>query len=158
MIAQRLKSYLEEQGVKYSLTEHLPAYSASDVASAAHVPPRDFAKAVIVKIGGTPAMVVIPASRRLMIHDLREMFDNEHLTLATESEIRRWFPDCEVGAMPPFGNLYWMRVYIVPSLANEAEISFNAGTHTDVITMEYADYKRIVQPRIIDLLTTAASR
>lgn len=154
MATNPVKAFLDQQGVKYVAIQHSPAFTASEVASSAHVAARDFAKTVIVKIDGVPAMLVLPATRRIVIPDLREMFESEQVKLATESEIRRWFPDCEVGAMPPFGHLYAMKVFVAASLAHEEEIAFNAGTHTEVIKMSYADWDRLVKPLVIDLVTT----
>ena len=154
MLANRLREYLDQHGVKYVTIKHSPAYTAAEVAASAHVAARDFAKTVIVKIDGLPAMLVLPATRRLLLHELREMFSTEDLKLATESEIRRLFPDCELGAMPPFGNLYGLDVHVTASLAREPEIAFNAGTHTEIIKLGYEDFDRLVRPRVIDLVTT----
>jgi len=154
MTTNRLKAFLDANGVKYVSIQHSPAYTASGVAASAHVAGRDFAKTVVVRIDGRPALLVLPATRRLLLHELREMFETEEVKLATESEIRDLFPDCEVGAMPPFGNLYGMEVHVAASLACEREIAFNAGTHTEVIKLKYEDFDRLAKPRIIDLVTT----
>ena len=154
MTTNRLKAFLDENGIKYWSIRHSPAFTASEVAESAHVAGRDFAKTVIVKIDGAPAMLVLPTTRRLLLHELREMLGTEDVKLATESEIRTLFPDCELGAMPPFGNLYGMPVHVTASLAQKREITFNAGTHTEVIKLNYEDFERLVKPRIIDLVTT----
>mgnify|MGYP001554365732 FL=1 len=99
-------------------------------------------------------MLVLPATRRLLLHELREMLATEDVKLATEPEIRHLFPDCELGAMPPFGNLYGLPVHVTSSLAHEPEIAFNAGTHTEVIKLKYEDFERLVRPTVIDLVTT----
>lgn len=154
MVTPRLKAFLDEHAVKYVSVQHSPAFTAAEVAASAHVAGRDFAKTVIVKIDGTPAMLVLPATRRLLLPELREMFESEQVKLATEPEILAWFPDCELGAMPPFGNLYGLIVHVTAALARERAIAFNAGTHTEVIKMAYADFDRLVKPRVIDLVTT----
>jgi Ala-tRNA(Pro) deacylase len=154
MIAKKLKALLDQQGIKYVSLQHSPAYSAAEVAISAHLAGRDFAKTVVVMIEHAAAMLVLPATRRLVLSDLREMLDTQHVRLASETELAGMFPDCEVGAMPPFGNLYGMPVYIAPSLAEEREIAFNAGTHTEVIKLAFADFDRIVRPVVIDLVTT----
>ena len=100
------------------------------------------------------AMVVLPASRRLVLTDLREMLETDHVRLASEAEFKDTFPDCELGAMPPFGNLYGMKTYVTANLADEPEIAFNAGTHTEVIQMAYEDFERVVSPTVIDFVTT----
>lgn len=154
MAANTLKTFLDREGVKYVAIQHSPAFTAAEVAASAHVAARDFAKTVIVKIDGKPAMLVLPATRRLLIHELRDMFESENVKLATEPELRTWFPDCELGAMPPFGALYGMKVYVAASLAQETQIAFNAGTHTEVVKLAYEDFDRLVRPMVIDLVTT----
>ena len=154
MSATKLKEFLDGAGVKYVSIRHSAAFTASEVAASAHVLGRDFAKTLIVKMEGVLAMVVLPASRRLLLPDLREMLGTDDVKLATEAEFRGAFPDCEVGAMPPFGNLYAMRVYVAASLADEKDIVFNAGTHTEVIQMTYADFDRLVRPTVLDFVTT----
>lgn len=153
MAANRLTRYLDEHGIKYVSIRHSPAYTAAEVAVSAHVPARTFAKTIVIKIEDVPAMLVLPASRRILIHELREMLETEHVKLASEREIREMFPDCELGAMPPFGPLYGLKVHVTAALAQEKEITFNAGTHTETITMAYADFERLVHPAIIDLVT-----
>lgn len=154
MIATKVTDYLGRAGVKFETIEHPVAYTASEVAASAHVVGRDFAKTVIVNLDGDLAMVVLPASRRLILSDLREMLGTENVRLATEAEFRDAFPDCEVGAMPPFGNLYGMRVYVASTLANEKTIAFNAGIHTEVVQMPYEEFARLVHPIMLDLVTT----
>lgn len=154
MSAMKLKAFLDSRGARYVTVRHSPAYTAQEVAASAHVTGRDFAKTLVVYIGGELALVVIPATRRLMIRDLQEMLENAHVRLATEAEFLSHFPDCEVGAMPPFGNLYDMPVYVASSLSDEEEIAFNAGTHTEVIKMAYKDFERLVNPTVLDFITT----
>jgi Ala-tRNA(Pro) deacylase len=154
MSSTRLTAFLDSRGVKYVTLKHSPAFTAAEVAASTHVTGRDFAKTLVVNIEGELAMVVLPATRRLVLNDLREMLENAHAQLATEAEFLCRFPDCEVGAMPPFGNLYDMPVYVASSLSDEPEIAFNAGTHTEVIKMAYKDFERLVNPTILDFITT----
>ena len=154
MPATKLRAFLDDHGVRYVSIQHSVAFTASEVAESVHVKGRDFAKTVIVKIGESMAMVVLPASRRIVLHDLREMLGSEELRLATEAEFKGAFPDCEVGAMPPFGNLYNMPVYVAAHLAEEREIVFNAGTHSEVMQMAYADFEQLVQPTMLEYVTT----
>lgn len=149
MPAIRLKNILDSQKIKYASLQHSPAYTAREVAASSHVCSRDFAKTVIVYLEGEPAMLVMPADRKVLLSELREMLEPQRVRLATESEFKALFPDCETGAMPPFGNLYGMEVYVAPSLAAEPEIAFNAGTHTEVIKMAYEDFERLVQPKVL---------
>lgn len=153
MAANRLTHYLDEHHIKYVSVRHSPAFTAAEVAMSAHVPARSFAKTIVIKIEDVPAMLVLPASRRILIHELREMLETEHVKLASEREIREMFPDCELGAMPPFGPLYGMKVHVAAGLTQEKDITFNAGTHTETITMPYADFEKLVQPAIIDMVT-----
>ncbi|HVT72551.1 MAG TPA: YbaK/EbsC family protein [Lacunisphaera sp.] len=154
MPATKVKEYLDSHGVKYISIKHSPAYTAEEVAASAHVAGRDFAKTIVVRIEGSFAMVVLPASRRLVLADLRELLQTHAVRLATEAEFRDLFPDCELGAMPPFGNLYGMAVYIAECLAQEEQIAFNAGSHTEVIKMDFYDFDELVHPVVLDFITT----
>ena len=154
MPATKVKTYLDQQGIKYVSILHSAAYTAPEIAASAHVSGRDFAKTVIVMIEDEMAMVVLPASRRVLLSDLREMLEMSHLRLASEAEFKDRFPDCELGAMPPLGNLYGMKTYVSGLLAEEREIAFNAGTHTEVIKLSYDDFERLVQPVVLDFITT----
>lgn len=98
-------------------------------------------------------MVVLPANRKIVLSALREMLANQNVKLATEDDFIERFPDCELGAMPPFGNLYGLPVYVAESLAEEPEIVFNAGTHREVIKMSFADFAELVQPTVLDFTT-----
>jgi Ala-tRNA(Pro) deacylase len=154
MPVTKLKEYLDSQGIKYVSIRHSPAFTASEVAASAHVSGRDFAKTLIVKIEDEMAMVVLPANRRLLLGELRELLDCSYVRLASEAEFKGVFPDCEVGAMPPFGNLYGMKVYVTSDLADEAEIAFNAGVHTEVIKLAYTDFEMLAKPIVLDFVTT----
>jgi Ala-tRNA(Pro) deacylase len=153
MAAKKLKAFLDERGVRYETVEHSLVYTAPETAAAAHVSGRDFAKTVIVEIGREMAMVVLPANRKIVLSDLQEMLMDQDVKLATEDEFIERFPDCELGAMPPFGNLYGLRVYVARSLSDEPEIAFNAGTHREVIKMSFADFADLVQPTVLDFAT-----
>ena len=154
MPATKLKEFLNSRGVKYISIQHSPAFTAPEVAASSHVAGRDFAKVVVVKIESALAMVVLPANRKLVMSDLRELLETDHVKLASEAEFNASFPDCEIGAMPPFGNLYGIPVYVAASLAEEPEIAFNAGTHTEVIKLAYEDFERLVEPKVLDFITT----
>jgi Ala-tRNA(Pro) deacylase len=149
MPSQKIKKFLDEEKVKYVSITHSPAYTAQEVAQSAHVPGRIMAKTVIVDMDGEMAMVVLPATRKIVLQDLREITGSDRLKLATEDAFRQKFPDCETGAMPPFGNLYGMEVYAAETLGESGEIAFNAGTHTEVIKMPYSDFERLVDPKVM---------
>ena len=153
MPAKKLKEFLDERGVKYVSIQHSPAYTAPEVAQSAHIAGTDFAKTVIVKIDGQMAMVVVPAHRKIVLSDLRELLLTDHVQLATEDEFIGRFPDCELGAMPPFGNLYDMTVYMENSLTNHPAIAFNAGSHREVIKMSTDDFLRMTDPVVMDVAT-----
>src|SRR5216684_3482550 len=123
MAAKKLKTFLNSRGVQYVIIEHSPTYTAPDTAALAHVSGRDFAKTVIVEIGGELSMVVLPSDRKIVLSDLREMLADHNVKLVTEENFIARFPDCEPGAMPPFGNLYDVPVYVAQSLADEPEIA-----------------------------------
>jgi Ala-tRNA(Pro) deacylase len=111
------------------------------------------AKTVVVKIDGKFALAVLPAHQKVVLHDLREITGTDQVTFASEDEFRNLFPDCEMGAMPPFGNLYGLETFVSPGLEENHEIAFNAGTHSEVIKMAYADFKRLVNPTVASFTT-----
>jgi len=153
MPVKKLKDFLNNQKVKYVTITHSPAYTAQEVAASAHVSGKDVAKTVIVKLDGKTAMAVLPANRKIVLQDLRDVTGADRARFATEDEFQSLFPDCETGAMPPFGNLYGMDVYVAPDLAEEEEIAFNAGSHTELIKMAYRDFERLVKPKVMSFTT-----
>lgn len=148
MPVRKLKEFLDQNGVRWVSIVHSPAYTAQEVAASAHVKGKDLAKTVMVKVDGKPVMIVLPASQRVDFQVLREVTGGQNVVLASEAEFRELFPDCEAGAMPPFGNLYGMDVYVAPKLAEDDEIAFNAGSHTELMKLRYADFERLVKPRV----------
>ena len=154
MPASKLRKFLDDHGVKYVSIRHSPTFTAQEIAQSVHVSGRDFAKTIVVSTENGMALVVLPAARRIVMSDLREMLLVPHVRLASEQEFRDLFPDCELGAMPPFGNLYGLPVYVAESLATEEEIAFNAGTHTEVIKMRYEDFEALARPVVLDFITT----
>ena len=148
MPVQKLKDFLNKNNVKYVCVTHSPAYTAQEVAARAHVPGKELAKTVMVKIDGAMSMAVLPASRQVDFDLLAQVAGAKRAELAGEDEFKGEFPTCEVGAMPPFGNLYGMDVYVAESLSQDKEIAFNAGSHTELIQLAYADFERVVRPRI----------
>lgn len=146
----RVKEYLDQQNVPYQHDIHRTAYTAQEVAAEEHVPGKMVAKTIILKVDNQFAMGVLPATAKVDVAAIREFLDAKEVRLATEFEFTGLFADCDVGAMPPFGNLYGMPVYVEGSLTRDPEIVFNAGTHQDTIRMNYADFARLVQPRVFD--------
>jgi Ala-tRNA(Pro) deacylase len=149
MPSKKLKSFLDENKVKYISIQHSSAYTAQEIAAIAHIPGKDLAKTVIIKIDGKMAMAVLPASYKVSFENLKEALGAKEVRLAYEQEFMDKFPDCEVGAMPPFGNIYGMDVYAAESLAEDEEIAFNACSHTELIKMSFADFERLVKPKRI---------
>ena len=147
----KLKEFLDSHDVKYVCISHSPAYSAQTIAASAHIPGKELAKTVIVKIDDKFAMAVLPASYRVQLGHLKVAVSASHVELATESEVEQLFPDCEMGAMPPFGNLYNLDVYAAEQLTEDEEIAFSAGSHTELIRMSYKDFESLVTPKITAL-------
>ena len=149
MPAKKLKDFLNENNVKYVTMNHSTAYTAQEIAAAAHIPGKELAKTVMVKIDAKMAMAVLPASYKVDFNLLKEAAGASKVELATEQEFKDMFPECEVGAMPPFGNLWDMDVYAAKSLAEDEEIAFNAGSHTELIKLAYNDFERLVEPKVV---------
>jgi Ala-tRNA(Pro) deacylase len=154
MSLQRLRAFLDEQKVKYVTITHSPAFKAQDIAAAAHIPGKEMAKTVMVKIDKEMAMVVLPASMKVDFVRLLEATGAQEVELAHEREFKGLFPDCALGTMPPFGNLFGLRTFVAEELTEDEEIAFNAGSPTEVIKLAYGDYERVVQPRVLPFRIT----
>lgn len=152
-MSKRLRSYLDAQSIEYERIHHRRDYTAQQTAQSTHTRGSDFAKTVLIWLDGLPAMVVMPAPAHVDLRKLRELTGARDVDLATEDEIGGICHDCEIGAEPPFGNLYDLPVYISQELAKDHDITFNAGTHEEAIRMSYTDYERLVQPLMLDLAT-----
>jgi len=142
----KIKEFLDSNKVKYVIVQHSPAYTAQEVAAAAHISGKELAKTVMIKIEGKIAMAVLPASYKISFDQLKEVLGVDDVKLAYEQEFMEKFPDCEVGAMPPFGNLYGLDVYVAESLAEDEEIAFNACSHTELIKMRFDDFEKLIKP------------
>ncbi len=149
MPVNKLKEFLDSHQVKYVLMMHSPAFTSQEIAAVAHVSGKQLAKTVIVKVDGKLAMVVIPAKDQVNFAKLREATGIASVDLASESEFKDKFAGCEVGAMPPFGNLYDMTVYISSKLAKQDHIMFNAGSHSELMQVAFADFERLVKPKAV---------
>ena len=152
-IAKRLKEYLEENKVPYTHCTHRLAYTAQEVAAAQHVPGREMAKTIVFKADGQFLLVILPAVMKIDMKALRNELPFKYVELASEKEFASLFPDSEIGAMVPFGNLYSLRVYVDKSLSMDEDIVFNAGTHVDTVKIKYKDFERLVQPQVINAAT-----
>jgi Ala-tRNA(Pro) deacylase len=147
---QRSLEFLDQNRIRYAHTGHRLAYTASDVAQAEHLSPSQMAKCVIFFSHRTGyGMAVLPADCFVDLEELRWVTGAHHIRLATEPEIGRLFRQCELGAMPPFGNLFDLPVFMDVAIGDHPTISFNAGTHRDVIHMSFSDFRRLVEPRMV---------
>ena len=149
MPVKRLMEFLDSNNIKYVTISHSPAYTAQAIAASAHVSGKELAKTVMVKVDGKMAMAVLPASYQVDFDLMKETVGSKEIELATEAEFKDLFPECEVGAMPPFGNLYDMPVFAAAKLAEDDEIAFNAGSHTELIKLSYKDFERLVDPTVV---------
>ena len=147
MPAQKLKDFLDSTGIKYVTISHSFAYTAQEIAASAHVAGKELAKTVMVKIDDKMAMAVLPASHKVNFDRMKKAAGASKVKLAHEQEFRDMFPESEVGAMPPFGNLYGMEVFVDESLSQDEEIAFNAGSHTELIKLAYRDFESLVKPK-----------
>ena len=153
MPLSKVKAFLDTHHVKYVVISHSRAYTAQGIAAIAHISGKELAKTVIVKLDGALGMAVLPASYQVDLEALRRHTGVREAVLASEGEFKRHFPDCETGAMPPFGNLYSIPVYVDESLTADHEIAFNAGSHYELIKMAYADFERLVKPEVMEFST-----
>ncbi len=151
MPLNKLREFLDTYNIRYLIFSHSLAYTAQGVAALTHISGKELAKTVIVKIDGDLAMAVVPASRHVDLRLLKRATGARTVELASEQEFKDKFPDCEAGAMPPFGNLYGMAVYADESLTSVREITFNAGTHRDLLRMDWADLVKLVEPKIVQI-------
>lgn len=149
MPVKKLKEYLDSNKIKYETIGHSPVFTAQEIAASAHIPGKELAKTVMVKIDGRMAMAVLPASYRVDFDLLKEAAGAGSVELAGEEDFKNLFPECEIGAMPPFGNLFGMDVYVAASLAEDEDIAFNAGSHSELIRLSYRDFERLVRPKIV---------
>ncbi|MCK4312591.1 MAG: YbaK/EbsC family protein [Candidatus Cloacimonetes bacterium] len=149
MPIKKLKDFLNSHKVKYVTIKHSTAYTTQEIAASAHIPGKEMAKTVIIKVDGKMAMAVLPASNKINFALLKKTIGAKDIQLASEQEFEYTFPQCDVGAMPPFGNLYDMEVYVAESLSKEEEIAFNAGSHSELMKVAYKDFERLVNPKIV---------
>jgi Ala-tRNA(Pro) deacylase len=149
-ILKRLKDYLDREKVPYKVLAHRETFTAPELAQALHVPGKDLAKVVIVKAEERFVMTVLSANQKVDLKSLKEIFGTSHVRLATEAEFKELFPDCELGAMPPLGNLYGLEVYVDQSLTTDEEIVFQAGTRHEAVKLRYQNFANLVRPRVAE--------
>ena len=149
MPESRLKDFLDQENIKYVTIAHSPAFTAQEIAEKSHIPGKELAKTVVVKIDGVMSMVVTPASEHVRMNKLKETLGADEVELASENEFKDSFPDCETGAMPPFGNLYDMKVFVSQALREDEQIAFNAGSHSELVQLPYTVFERLVKPILL---------
>jgi len=153
MPVKELKEFLEQNRVKFVSISHSQAFTAQEIAAVAHVPGKEMAKTVMVKLDGELAMAVLPAPDQVSTSRLQAISGAKTVELASERDFADRFPNCELGAMPPFGNLWELPVFVDQRLREDEEIFFNAGSHTELVKLSYADYERLVEPVVAELST-----
>lgn len=149
MPTKRLKEFLTQNKAHYLSIAHPLAYATREISHVSHISEFSLAKTVIVDANGKTVMVVVPSSEELNFDSLKKALKVNSVTLVPEDEFSKLFPDCELGAMPPFGNLYNLDVFVEKHLTKNKEIAFNAGSHTELIKMNYADFEKLVHPTVI---------
>jgi len=150
MPVKKLKEYLDSHKIEYVTINHSLAYTAQRIAASAHIPGKDIAKTVVLKADGKMIMAVLPASCKINLDMLKSAVNANVVEISLEKEFSAVFPDCEVGAMPPFGNLYGMDVYVAEKLSQDEIIAFNAGSHRELIKLAYKDFEKLVNPKVVN--------
>ncbi len=148
MHTRKLREFLDGENIKYVVISHSPAFTMSEIAAVAHISGKKVAKTVMIEVDGKMAMAVVPSPYKVELGLLKDVTGARKVRISTEKEFKELFPGCEPGAMPPFGNLYGMDVFVSPELAEADEIAFNAGSHTELVRLAFADFERLVQPKI----------
>jgi len=147
MASRKLKEFLDSNNITYNTIMHSPSYTAQEIAASAHISGKEVVKTVLVKIDSKMTMVVLPASNKIDLGLLKKAVGADMVELAAEQEFESRFPDCDIGAMPPFGNLYGMDVFVADKLTSDEEIVFNAGSHSELIKLAYKDFEKLVKPK-----------
>ena len=150
-ILTKLKDVLDQAKISYQIYSHRSAFTAQEIAESLHSSGKKMAKVVILKVNGSFVMAVVPADRMVSLRKVVAALGVREAALATEAEFTSLFPGCEIGAMPPFGNLFGLPVYVDSSLETEEDIFFNAGNHRHTVRLSYADFKRLVHPVVVSL-------
>jgi Ala-tRNA(Pro) deacylase len=150
MVNKQVEEYLSTKSIGYRWVTHQPSYTARETASCAHIPSRQFAKTVVVRLNGKMALTVMSADEKLSLRRLKDTAGVHDVRLVSEAELEQRFPGCERGAMPPLGSLYGLPVFVSTTIAEDDEIAFNAGSHTEIVQLSYRDFQKLERPRIGD--------
>jgi Ala-tRNA(Pro) deacylase len=157
-IIKKLKAALDEAKISYEVCNHPLAYTAQEVAASQHVSGKEIAKVVMIQVDGNLVMGVLPGSVKVNVNTVRASLGAKDVRLATEDEFISRFPECEIGAMPPFGNLFGVPVLVDPALEKDEYIYFNAGNHAQTVRLRYQDFARMVKPQVVRLTGELKSR
>jgi Ala-tRNA(Pro) deacylase len=149
----KIKQYLDQNSVPYQVILHEEVYTAQELAQALHVPGKELIKVVIIKADDRYCMAVLPSIQKIDLSALQTQLHATTLTIATEQDLKALFPETEIGAMPPFGHLSSMEVWVDVNLTTDEYITFNAGTHYEAIRMHYTDFERLTQPHVASFST-----
>jgi len=150
-ILKKLKEALDQAKISYEVYNHPQAFTAQEIAATQHISGREMAKVVILKVNGSFVMVVLPSNRMVSFEKVKVGLRVREASLATEEQFALLFPECEIGAMPPFGNLFGLHVYVDPALEKYESLFFNAGNHLQTVRLRYKDFKKLVQPEVVTL-------
>jgi len=142
-LLEHIVELLRDAAVPYEVIHHGTDYTAQRTAQDTHTPGRQFAKTVLLKIDGTFALAILPAPRVVDLEVIQQALGASEVRLASEPEIAERFPECEVGALPPFGPLFDVAVFVNLDLHDDELVTFTAGTHQDSIRMRCGDLKRL---------------
>ena len=152
----KLKEYLDSKNVDYEITEHKAVYTAQELAECLHVPGKVMTKVVMVKAGGKDVMTVMPACRKVDVQRLKEILKLDDVRIEKEEEFMSLFPECDVGAIPPLGNLYGLDVYMDSSLTDDEYILIQTGDNKEAVRIKYEDFARLVNPKVYAFTLMAA--
>jgi Ala-tRNA(Pro) deacylase len=156
MPARKLKNFLDENGVEYVTIQHSPAYTAQGIAHSAHVSGKEMIKTVILRKDGDLVMAVLPANRKVDLQAFEHAIGSKNVEIAREQDFKATFPGCELGAMPPFGNLWDIPVFVDEEIRDHETVTFNAGTHVELVQMRYDDFAKLVEPAVVTLTHAVA--
>jgi Ala-tRNA(Pro) deacylase len=157
-LLRKLKEILDENKVSYEVFNHALAYTAQEIAAKQHCSGNEMAKVVMLELDDALIMGVIPASRKISLSTVSKSVGAKTARLAMEDEFIGRFADCEIGAMPPFGNLFDVPVLVDPLLERDKYIYFNAGNHVQTVRMRYKDFARIVKPKVTPLVDSVGQK
>jgi Ala-tRNA(Pro) deacylase len=148
---KRLEEMFRAENVTFSVRKHEEMYSAQRLAGLLHISGEQLAKVVMARADDQLVMLVLPAPARVDLGKVKKLLKAGEVSLAREPEFAELFADCEVGAMPPYGNLYGLPTYVDRTLSTQIRIAFPAGSHREAIELSFADYERTAKPVVANL-------